>query len=159
MIRLFSILLAALISASAYATPKLGDFASFDTFVVHDGQQMNGIFQQEIVQFDSAKNEFLERQTVTMEGQPTEVTDLWKDASEYLDDATIDAILENCDAVGGTRQAVATRAGEFDTCAMGFDQEESSGTAYVAKVPFGVARVDTVLNSGVTIILSINSFR
>src|SRR5690606_17551356 len=123
-------------------------------------QQANGSFQQEIVQFDSAKNEFLERQTVLMEGQPSEVTDLWKPASEYIDDATIDAILANCDSVGGTPQAVTTRAGVFNTCAMNFDQEDSSGTAYVAKVPFGVARVDTVLKSnGVSIVLMINNFR
>jgi hypothetical protein len=158
MIRFVSVLALALVSASAYATPKLGDFAQFDLTISLDGQSAQGEMVQEIVQANGEK--FLERNTVNIPGQAPEVTENWKPASEFMDDATIDAILANCADAGGSLQNVSVPAGTFTTCALNFDNEESRGTAWVAKVPFGVARLQsTIKANNVTVDALLRSFR
>lgn len=160
MIRSLSILALALVSTSAYATPRLGDFAAFNAVISVNGQTIQADVQQEIVQQDAGNNQFLERQTVVLSGRSPEVTDSWKAADEFLDDATIDAILANCAAAGGTSQAITVPAGAFDTCAVPFDNESTQGIAWIAKVPFGVAKADSLnKENGMNVSMELRSFR
>lgn len=158
MIRIVSVLALALVSASAYATPKLGDYAAFDLIASQDGQSAQGSLEQEILQ--TSGDQFLERQTITFSGQAPEISESWKPASEFMDDATIQAILDNCSSAGGVIQSITVPAGIYNACALNFDNEESRGTAWVTKVPFGVARVDTVIKAnGVQVSALLRSFR
>jgi hypothetical protein len=160
MIRTLSVLALAMASTSAYATPRLGDYAAFNAVLSLNGQTMQADVQQEIVQHDTSKNEFLERQTVAFSGRSPEVTDSWKAADQFLDDATIEAVLGNCAAAGGTAQAITVPAGTFDTCAMPFDNEGSKGIVWIAKVPFGVAKLDQLnKENGLTVAMELRSFR
>jgi hypothetical protein len=158
MIRIVSVLALALVSASAYATPKLGDYAAFDLTASQNGQTAQGSLEQEIVQANG--DQFLERQTVTFSGQAPEITDNWKPVSEFLDDNTINSIVANCASAGGTAQSITVPAGTYNTCAMNFDSEDSKGTVWITMVPFGVARVDTTIKeNGVQVTALLRSFR
>jgi hypothetical protein len=158
MIRIITALALALVSASAYATPKLGDYAAFDLTATQNGQSAQGTLEQEIVQANG--DQFLERQTVTFSGQAPEVSDAWKAVSDFLDDNTINAILANCASAGGTAQSITVPAGTYNTCAMNFDSEDSKGTVWITAVPFGVARVDTLIKeNGVQVSALLRSFR
>lgn len=158
MIRIVSVLALALVSASAYATPKLGDYAAFDLTATQNGQTAQGTLEQEIVQANG--DQFLERQTVTFSGQTPEVSEGWKAVSDFLDDATIDAIVANCASAGGSAQSITVPAGTYNTCAMNFDNQDSQGTVWITMVPFGVARVDTTIKeNGVQVSALLRSFR
>lgn len=160
MIRSAFVLAAALVSVSAYATPRVGDYAAYDVSIALNGQTMQATLQQELVQHDATQNQFLQRQTIDIPGQQQQVEDSWTPASDFLDDATIEAILGNCAAANGTPQTITVPAGTFDTCAVKFENEGSTGTAFITKVPFGAARVDSVRKEdGMVINTALKAFR
>jgi hypothetical protein len=159
MIRSLLVFSALVFSLSAYASPKVGDYAAYATTLSLNGQTIQADVQRELTQFNASTNQYLERQTTQISGQSPQVNESWTDASNYLDDATIDSVLANCAASGGALQAVSVPAGSFNTCALPFSSDDSSGTAFVAKVPFGVVRLDSVRKSdGMTTQMNLRAF-
>lgn len=153
------IALAALISVQAYATPKVGDFAEFDTVLSLNGQQVTGSITLEIIQ-QNDQNQFLRRETVVFPGQDTQTEEIWINADELINDATIDNVLANCATSGGALQTISVPAGEFQTCALPSEGEDSKDLAYVAKVPFGIAQYDSLKKAnGMLMQLKLKSFR
>jgi hypothetical protein len=159
MIRFASVLFCALFALSAYATPKVGDYAAFDlTITTSSGQTAQGTLEREITQNNGTQ--FLERQVVTVAGQAPQTSENWQDASNFLDDSTIDAILGNCAAAGGNPQTISVPAGSYTTCAIDFDNNESKGTVWVGKVSLGVVRIDSFDKANsVTVSGLLRSFR
>jgi hypothetical protein len=145
---------------TAQATPKLGDYASYDATVTNNGQSFVVRIQRELIREDAANAQFLERQTVELPGQPAEATESWNPADAFLSDAFIAEALGKCSENGGALQAVTVPAGTFDTCALPYETDEEMGTAFIAKVPFGLARIDSVRKSdGLTISSLLTQFR
>lgn len=158
--RILSLLALALFSTAAYATPQMGDAAAYNATVQQNGQEMLGDVTVELVNFDARQNAFLERQTLTFSGQQPQVSEEWKASSEYLDDATIDALLGNCAGNNGVSEQVTVPAGTFNTCKLTINNAEVQGYLWVAKVPFGFAQmIQQRKADGLVINLDLRTFR
>ena len=136
-----TLLLAALISPSlAQATPKVGDYAHFETWL-QEGVDPVADYSREILQANAGK--FLERSISKVGPMPPEAKETWNAAQDYLDDATIQTMLNQCVALGGRIERIKVAAGTFTCCKMPFEDDDSSGFTWITKVPFGMARIDT----------------
>ena len=160
MIRSLIAAIAFLSATTAFATPKVGDFASYNVAVEQNGQSANLGLTREITQFNEQTNAYLVRQVITLPDGQTQPSDEWEGSDNFLSDATIDSILANCVASGGTPQTVVVPAGTFSACALNFDNDESVGTAWVAKVTFGLVRLDQISKQdGTKTNINLASFR
>lgn len=137
---------ALLMSASAFAMPKAGDSATYDIVVTSGDKTGHGTETDELVQFDSAQNRFLQRTTQQFDGSAPNTSEGWTALDELMDDATADHILAECAGMGGVSQTLQVPAGSFATCALPVNDEEqkTTGTVWVAKVPFGYVRLEVV---------------
>lgn len=160
MLRFCLFLAACLSTLPAYATPKVGDYAAYNTTVVEDNQSATADMSLELISYDKGKNEYLERQTIQFPGQQPTVTDTARGPNDLLTDAQIDDLLAHCGERGGTPQKLVVPAGIFSTCAMPFTGEQSVGINWVARVPFGFARLVSVRkNTGVTVTSELRNYR
>lgn len=149
-----------LAASAAQATPKVGDLVVYDLKMGLDGQSAEGILQVELADFDALKNAYLEKQLFALQGEAPQATEEWKSADDYLNDQTIDAILTNCQGNGGLSQKIFVGAGEFDTCAITFDNEESKGVIWIGKVPFGTVKMEQIRkDNNLSLSSSIKSFK
>ena len=139
MIRSVFVLAAALVSVSAYAMPTVGDYAAYDVVLPNPNKTVIS-FQQELVAFDATRNEFILRRTQKFPGQAEKVETVPVSTADLLDDATVDSILAYCAGAGGTLQTITVPAGTFNTCPIP-QNRDGSKVVYVAKVPFGFARM------------------
>jgi hypothetical protein len=147
-------------SFSAHATPKVGDTAVYDVKLGLNDQSAEGVLQVELAQFDMAKNAYLERQSFTLQGRAPETSESWKTSEEYLSDSVIEQLLANCQARGGLAQKIYVGAGEFSTCAVAFDTDDSKGVLWIGQAPFGIVKSDIVRkDNGMTISNSLRSYK
>ncbi|MGZ3693202.1 MAG: hypothetical protein ACXWQO_03290 [Bdellovibrionota bacterium] len=142
MIRSLIVLGSALFALSAYATPKVGDYALFAATISANGRSIPATIELEILR-EEGEGKFLQRQTNKIGDQDPQSNDEVKPVDQFISDATIDALLADCAGNGGTLETVTVPAGDFNSCKLPFDNEESTGTAWVSKVPFGLARIDS----------------
>jgi len=158
--KVFFALVGILATTAAQATPKVGDFVIYDLKMGLDGQSAEGILQVELADFDASSNAYLEKQLFALNGETPQAMEEWKTADDYLNDQTIDAILANCQDNGGLSQKIQVAAGEFDTCAITFDNEESKGVIWVGKVPFGTVKMEQLRkDNNLSLSTSIKSFK
>lgn len=158
--RILSILALALFSTAAYATPQAGDAAAYNATIQVNGQQMLADLTVELTSFNVRDGKFLERQTLTFSGQAPQVSEEWKAYDEYLNDATIDGLLANCAANNGVLETIAVPAGTFNTCKIAFNNDQTQGYIWVAKVPFGFAQMITQRKAdGLVINLALRAYR
>ncbi|MCO5141992.1 MAG: hypothetical protein M9962_02755 [Oligoflexia bacterium] len=155
-----AVLLATLISANAMATPKVGDYAKFDAVAQKDGQSMGLTIELAITNYNQSNNQYLQKQVITISGGQSQVSEDWKPADDFLSDATINAVLNNCAQAGGTLQTVQSPAGLFNACAVPFDNQEERGTAWITAVPFGIVKMESYSKTeGLTITSVLSSYR
>jgi hypothetical protein len=134
----------ALASHSALATtPQVGDMVLFDTTLLSEGHSSFGSLQLELIQQDF-NGKFLERQTIGIPGRSPQVKEDWKNATDFIDDDSINKTLANCESYNGKRQSILVPAGSFDSCALPVDNDSNSGTIWVARVPLGIIRTESV---------------
>jgi len=146
------VLVAALFSSAvAFAMPKVGDYAMINVSL---GGSAIGTLENEVVQFDAAKNQYLLRSTQDLMGQ-RKSNDTW---GAGVSDQLINDILTNCSAKGGTPQSITVPAGAFATCALPVNSGGSTGTMWVGMVPFGIVKAD-ITNSGNQIGEELASFK
>ena len=161
MLRSIFALSIALVSASAFATPKVGDFAEYDAVFGLNGQTMNANIKIEITKFDESAKKYTKKQTVRMDSNPTDQSsEEVLSPEEMITDAVIDQVLANCAGQGGALQTITVPAGQFNTCALPVNNAEEEGTVWVAKVPFGMVQLSTKVKSdGRTITAALKSFK
>ncbi|HEY8279907.1 MAG TPA: hypothetical protein VIH99_09800 [Bdellovibrionota bacterium] len=143
------------VAISASAMPNVGDQAVYDVTSTQGGQSTKFAYVMEIVSYDAAANKFLQQNKYQIPGQPERVETEWKDASEYVSDATVDDVLANCRDYGGTPQTIKVPAGTFPTCKLPVSDQKRlqiAGSMWVAKVSFGIARSDTTENGQHTLV-------
>lgn len=143
--------IAFLSSAVAFAMPKVGDYASLNLTL---NNAPVGTLEEELIQFDATKNQYLQQNTQTLSGK-RDVTQTWTDG---VTDAQIAAIISNCANYGGQIQSIIEPAGTFSTCALPVNSNGSTGMMWVANVPFGIAKLD-ITNQGNHIIGDLGAFR
>lgn len=158
MIRLSALALL-FVSVSAYATPKVGDFAMFDTAISLNGQSAVGTVTVELMNFDPAQG-YLQRQTVEFPGRAAEVSEDWMSEDSFLTDETINMALSNCPAAGGSYETITVPAGTYNTCAIKFDNEQSQGVIWVGRVSLGIVRLDNLTKAnGMVMSSRLKSYR
>jgi len=154
-----TILSAFFLSTAAFAMPQVGDQAVYDLTLTKDGQTYHAVGVEELVATDGSR--FLQRETQKMDGQPEQVSENWKDASELVSDARADQMLAQCAQAGGSPATTTVPAGSFATCALDVNNQDEggvpSGKVWLGKVPFGVVHAEVTQN-GVTTLIDLRSF-
>ncbi|MGE3260865.1 MAG: hypothetical protein AB7K68_03700 [Bacteriovoracia bacterium] len=159
MIRSLFVLGSALFALSAYATPKVGDYAFYEATISANGQSIPATIEFEILR-EEGEGKFLQRQTNKIGDQDAQTQEEVKSADDFLNDETIDAVLADCGSQGGALETVTVPAGDFSACKVPYDNAESSGTAWIAKVPFGLARIDSKSKeNGIFVSSQLKAFR
>jgi hypothetical protein len=160
MISILSIVLSFIFAALSHATPKTGDFASYQLNVSSREHNFTVVLDKEILTFDATQNTYLVRQSVVYEGGAPETTEENTPADQFITDEMIDSILANCSSTGGSLQTISVPAGTFNTCAMPIDNETETGTVWITKVPFGFVQLQTTSKAdGVQTSATLKSFR
>jgi len=143
------------LSSAALAMPAIGDYARYDGTITQGTSVLAGTVEQEITA-QNAQAQYDVKQTQTVQGQGTSSSDTWTNASDLVTDAQIQQVLTYCAQLGGTLQTLTTAAGAINSCAVPL--QDQTGTAWYAAVPFGLAKIDRVIN-GERIVLTISTFR
>ncbi len=151
--------LMALASVSAYATPRVGDYANYDVHANHNGQNIQATLSHELLQFNSSRGQYLRQQTITFPGRSPDVTQEWVPSDDLLSDETINNIMNNCAGAGGQLQNINVPAGNFQTCALPFNTDDMRGTAWIARVPFGYVRLDSISSNGMQQTIQLHNYR
>jgi len=137
--------------AVASAMPKVGDYVNLSLTL---NNAPVGTLEEELIQFDSGKNQYLQQNTQTLSGK-RDVTQTWTDG---VSDAQIAGIMSACANYGGVIQNITEPAGAFVTCALPVYSNGSVGTMWVGAVPFGVVKLD-ITNGGNHVIGDLAGFR
>lgn len=124
-----------LLSTSIFAgTPAIGDYAVY-SLTTSDLPGETITMKSEIIDFDSASNQYLKRTTTTVFGNAEE-EDTMVAADELSNFGQVLAYCES-DMIKGRLEAVTVTAGTFNSCNI-----SSEGTSLnIADVPFGIVKV------------------
>ncbi len=130
------------VQTTAFATPKVGDFAQYQLNIQNGANSMDLTLIREILNQDASGN-FLVRQIIQLPDGNQQTSENLEGADQFLSDATIDGLLGNCASAGGALQTITVPAGSFETCAVPFSNDAETGTAWIGKVSLGLVQIQT----------------
>jgi hypothetical protein len=142
---------------AAEATPGVGDKSVFAVTLTSGAQNMNGHLTMEITAYDAATDMWTVVTNTEMNGQKQSQTTPTKTA-DLIADASIDSMLSNCAGSGGKTDSVVSPAGTFPSCAVPISDDQSSGTLWISKVPFGYSKWTTTRKDGLIVAGILESF-
>lgn len=134
----------------AEATPAIGDKATFAVDLTKGSQALQGKVTFELTAYDQATETWTQVSTTEVSGQ-TQVQQDKVASKDLLTDASIDAMLADCAKANGKAETVTVPAGTFPACAVPITTSDSTGTAWVSKVPFGYSKWTATRNDGMVI--------
>lgn len=137
------VLLSLTLSLSAFATPKVGDQATFAATAAKGSNTLTGEATLELTAYDAAKKEFTQKTTIKWGNEPANSGEEKFAEADMINDAVLDAVstAAGCAAEGGKLEKIKVPAGEFNACRV--DNTDESGATtnlWVAKVPLGIVR-------------------
>lgn len=153
-----ALLIITLAAIVAEATPALGDKSVYDVTLSRGNQTLTGTVTFELTNYNKAANSWTQTSTTDFNGQKQTQTETIE-AKDLLEDSSIDYMLTNCAARGGTTETITSPAGAFQTCAVPVNNANGAGTVWVAKVPFGYAKWIANRKDGITVNGLIKSFQ
>lgn len=153
----FIVLTLTLAGLSAEATPAVGEKSVFAVNITQGSQTADGTMTLELTAFDAATDSWTMVTTTAFNGQEQRETKSTK-TSDLISDAMIDHLLANCVASGGALDTVTSPAGSLPACAMPINDESSTGTLWVSKVPFGYSKWTTRRSDGMVVSGLLQSF-
>lgn len=141
-----------LLSTAAYATPAVGDSATYILTVKQDGATSVGSGKLEILAKTDSGYEL--KQTTTIDGETSEQkADV--SADDFLDDATIADILKECTTkYNGKNEELTVSAGKISVCTG----VNGNGTISIGAVPMGIVKRVDVPQDGVTVTLELKEY-
>ena len=132
------------VSSIAFAYPNEKDAVEFTGSIMKaDGTKSSVFSKLEIIEFLPERGEFLVRQEAGVDGSSWSKTEFMSEDS-LLTREVVQNMLANCESLGGQTTSVIVPAGQFNSCALMSEDEESSGTVWLADVPFGLVQADTI---------------
>ncbi len=134
--KLFFATIALFLSATAQATPKVGDYSEFAFTISQGTESMVGTYTMAIV--SEAGDDVSVTTTIHFDGQPDQHQEEVTKKSQMLNDQTISDVLTNCVQYGGTPEVVSVPVGPTNSCKMAMP--ENKGHAWIAAVPFGIVK-------------------
>lgn len=130
------------ISATALATPSIGDQATYKMHLWRDqGADFTAVDQQTIIAFNDVINQYQLHHVSTTVGS-TQVFDEWVNTNAFFTDVAIGDILSSCAQKGGSLTSLTVAAGTFDSCKIVLEPSDGTVDTYwfVANIPFGFAK-------------------
>lgn len=146
----FVVLALTLAGFAAEATPAIGEKSIFAVNVTKGTQTVNGHMTLELTAYDATTDMWTLVTTTEFNGQTKTKTTPTKSA-DLINDATIDAVLGNCEGSGGKTDPVVTPTKTYPACAMPINDQTSTGTLWVSKVPFGYSKWMTKRSDGLNV--------
>lgn len=131
--------------------PKVGDYVNLNLTL---NNAPVGTLEEEFIQFDATKNQYLEQITETLSGK-RDVSTNW---TTGVTDAEIAAYVSGCAQYGGAPQTITEPAGTFATCAIPVNNNGSVGTMWIGAVPMGIVKIDVTSGSN-HVVADVASFR
>jgi hypothetical protein len=135
---------------AAEATPAVGEKSVFAVNLAKGQQTADGTMTLELTAFDAGTDTWTMVTTTMFNGHEEKKTTPTKTA-DLIGDAMIDQVLGNCVASGGTVDTVVSPVGNIPACALPINDNESTGTLWVSKVPFGYSKWTTRRSDGMTV--------
>lgn len=132
------------LTASSFASPKVGDYLQFMmTNVDSFGKETRVRMESEIISVDATGSVFTVKETQTpiapTMGQP-EIEKNNVSADEFLTLAQIEQQLKYCTSRGGKTEPLRTPAGDFQSCRMTVLADGATQSLWYARVPQGVVK-------------------
>lgn len=124
-----------LISLTSFASPWIGDSATYAGIANYQGQQISYEVSQTIIAVNSPSDQFLVRR-VTSSGGQTQSEDEWTSGDEIISAQTGKMLVENCAEIGAPEQINVT-AGIFSSCRV---TTNDGSIIHIGAVPFGVIK-------------------
>lgn len=158
--KLFSMLVTILASAAALATPAVGDYAKFDVKIEQNGAYMLGTYEVSILSKDESTGQFKMKTVVSMEDQTPQSREKYVDASDFINDQTINKVLANCAGYGGKLSSYTISNFTTTTCVVPTQDDEGTedGEVHVALVPLGLVKQVQKDSAGRTTSLLLTAF-
>jgi len=153
---IFMSLVSVLFAATAFAMPAVGDLALYNVTVSQGGQTISGTVETTITATNAGM--FTMQTTMNFNGQ-SQVKSEQRSAQDLLSDSTIQQIIAQCAQVGGKIESVTVPAGTFNTCAVPSQEHGTTGTMWVAQVPFGLVKIDQTNAQGQKTYGELQSFK
>lgn len=151
---LFGFLGLVLASAVAFATPKVGDTATFQGLYEGSGGGSMDFMQTLTVKAISA--DFVTVDSIIEFDGQARSQEVQLKHDELLSNEVIEAVMTECEVHGGTLEVVSVPAGDIETCGI---VQGPEAKIWLARVPFGIAKqiaLDEVEN---IITLQLKSFQ
>ncbi len=156
--KLVTLLALSIVSTAALAMPKVGDQALYDLTISKDAQVMQGTLESEITAQDAASGMLTVNRKFTINGNAQSQQEQVQ-PNDLPSDGVISQMLVSCETTGGTSESVTVPAGTFPTCAIKYNDNGRNGTAWVAAVPFGMVKNESVGQDGTNVSLTLKSYK
>lgn len=135
------VVLAVLVSTVSFASPSVGDSATYEGTMYIFDQPVNFKKLIHLTEYNQNTDSFKQVETtlsISEDGvEQVEVDESWIASSELGSDAEMEEMLKNCSSVGGSNSNIVIRAGTFKACVF---RNESQSIA-LGRVPFNVLSI------------------
>jgi hypothetical protein len=126
-------------STIAFAYPAVNDQAVFSGTQVSGPNTTPFTMTLELIQFDAANQQYLQRQTIAF-GSQTQTQEQWMKTSQMLNPTAVAQIIAGCASQGGKLDSVVVGTTTLQACAMPVQNADEDSTYWIADVPFGIAK-------------------
>lgn len=155
----FAFALTFLASVSAFAYPAVGDKASFTgSMRTPQGQSVAIAADVGLVKFNKSADTFTRYARIAI-GTDVQEGNEEVAAADLLSKDLVLQLIQSCASQGGRNETITVPAGSFATCAFPVEDQQATGTLWIADVPFGLAKQISVdKQNGVTSTLELRAF-
>ncbi|MCC6278266.1 MAG: hypothetical protein IT289_10160 [Oligoflexia bacterium] len=126
-----------MMTGMAWATPQPGDFVQFQIQIERGaGVVERSVLTRTIKSFDEATNFFTLEERIEKQGEAPTVQTHSVAQKQFPTDQALDQISLLCETIyHGVIEKIRVPAGEFETCAVDYDNGSWSGTVWMGKLP------------------------
>lgn len=146
------------VSSVAFAMPSVNDSASYDVVVTQGNQSQHITYDASLTEYNSGQDTFKMVEVTTVHGQQPQTQEGWVKGEDLASDELVAELLTNCAKYRGKAGKVTVPAGTFDSCALPQNNNGVVGTLWVAKVSFGIAKIEQS-NGRQKMVMALKSFK
>lgn len=131
----------AILSATAFAFPAVGDKVTFNgTFTSAQGSA-NFMQDLELSAFDEATQKYTMKIALTLPNGEIKEEEQQVEKNDLLTEESVTAIMAVCETEGGKLEKISILAGDFEACKI---DKGNGNITWLGKVPFGILKERTV---------------
>ncbi len=145
-----SLFIAALVlcGSFAYATPNVGDMASYDVTISNGTTVVNQNVMRKLIAYDAVAKAYASQTTIKPTTGEARVSTVAVTEDSILGDAFMTNIIPKCVSdMDGVVESVTTGKGTMQACKLTVANANATGFQWVGAVPFGVIKTDVTMTA------------